>query len=180
MLDQNTDRMWFVIGAVIVGAAIIFIANGSLPTLFASVADTFEGSSAQATEVIDSMGRNLLDMYPIHEGSYIHNVSGNLAHDHPFHAVSDFMSITPGETYAFKTSYDNDVRVAYYDSARNMLVMNYERISADYKETVAPMNAAYVRVSGRYMENKYNYLFAYHDEWWFGTLLDYELTFKED
>ena len=27
MLDQNTDRMWFVIGAVLIGAAIIFAAN---------------------------------------------------------------------------------------------------------------------------------------------------------
>ena len=53
MLDQNTDRMWFVIGAVIVGAAIIFIANGSLPTLFASITDTFQEQSDSATEAID-------------------------------------------------------------------------------------------------------------------------------
>ena len=59
MLDQNTDRMWFVIGAVIVGAAIIFIANGSLPTLFASVSDSFEESSAKATEVVEDMSPNV-------------------------------------------------------------------------------------------------------------------------
>ena len=58
MLDQNTDRMWFVIGAVIVGAAIIFIANGSLPTLFASVADTFEGASEASQEVIGDIHPN--------------------------------------------------------------------------------------------------------------------------
>lgn len=43
MLDQNTDRMWYVIGAVLVGAAIILIANGTLPQMFASVTDSFEG-----------------------------------------------------------------------------------------------------------------------------------------
>ena len=55
MLDQNTDRMWFVIGAVIVGAAIIFIANGTLPTLFASVKDTFSDSADGALEVVETI-----------------------------------------------------------------------------------------------------------------------------
>ena len=67
MLDQNTDRMWFVIGAVIVGAAIIFIANGTLPTLFASVADSFEESSAESTAVIDEMVPNTGRIYVYHE-----------------------------------------------------------------------------------------------------------------
>ena len=55
MLDQNTDRMWFVIGAVIVGAAIIFIANGTLPTLFASVSESFEEATTKGTSVIDEI-----------------------------------------------------------------------------------------------------------------------------
>ena len=59
MLDQNTDRMWFVIGAVIVGAAIIFIANGTLPTLFASVSDTFKDASVDATDVVSEMEPNV-------------------------------------------------------------------------------------------------------------------------
>ena len=62
MLDQNTDRMWFVIGAVIVGAAIIFIANGSLPTLFASVADTFKNASVEALHIIDGLQEELVDV----------------------------------------------------------------------------------------------------------------------
>lgn len=44
MLDQNTDRMWYVIGAVIVGAALIFILNGTFPSLFASVGESFNGA----------------------------------------------------------------------------------------------------------------------------------------
>ena len=37
MLDQNTDRMWYVIGAVLIGAAIIFGASTMFPSAFASV-----------------------------------------------------------------------------------------------------------------------------------------------
>ena len=39
MLDQNTDRMWYVIGAVLIGAAIIFGMNTLMPNAFASVGD---------------------------------------------------------------------------------------------------------------------------------------------
>lgn len=34
MLDQNTDRMWFVIGALVVGAGIILLANKTIPEIF--------------------------------------------------------------------------------------------------------------------------------------------------
>lgn len=37
MLDQNTDRMWFVIGALVVGAGIILLANNMVPDMFAKV-----------------------------------------------------------------------------------------------------------------------------------------------
>lgn len=36
MLDQNTDRMWFVIGALVVGAGIILLANKAIPEIFAN------------------------------------------------------------------------------------------------------------------------------------------------
>ena len=55
MLDQNTDRMWYVIGAVIVGAALIFLMNGAFPTLFANIGATFEGKVAQTTEMTDGI-----------------------------------------------------------------------------------------------------------------------------
>jgi len=41
MLDQNTDRMWYVIGAVLIGAAIILGMNTLLPNAFASVSHNF-------------------------------------------------------------------------------------------------------------------------------------------
>lgn len=56
MLDQNTDRMWYVIGAVIVGAAIIFLVNSSFPQLFASVGDTFKEKTEESMKVVDNTG----------------------------------------------------------------------------------------------------------------------------
>lgn len=55
MLDQNTDRMWYVIGAVIIGAAIILILNGTMPNLFASVAETFETKTEEVTGSVDQL-----------------------------------------------------------------------------------------------------------------------------
>lgn len=58
MLDQNTDRMWYVIGAVILGAAIILILNGTAPELFASVGDTFSTKTEEVTQIVDHMAVN--------------------------------------------------------------------------------------------------------------------------
>lgn len=54
MLDQNTDRMWYVIGAVLIGAAIIFGMNTFMPSAFASVGNMFEGTADNATIIIQS------------------------------------------------------------------------------------------------------------------------------
>ena len=65
MLDQNTDRMWFVIGALVVGAGIILLANKAMPEIFASVAETFSEQTEQSTEVVESIVPrvNLLSEY---------------------------------------------------------------------------------------------------------------------
>jgi len=41
MLDQNTDRMWFVIGALVVGAGIILLANSLFPKMFDNITKSF-------------------------------------------------------------------------------------------------------------------------------------------
>lgn len=68
MLDQNTDRMWYVIGAVIVGAALIFIMNGSVPSIFASVSDIFRDKTDETNSIVEEIvmpemgdGINLLE-----------------------------------------------------------------------------------------------------------------------
>ena len=47
--------MWYVIGAVIVGAALIFLMNGTFPSLFANVGETFEDKVEQSTEMTDGI-----------------------------------------------------------------------------------------------------------------------------
>ena len=41
LLDQNTDRMWYVIGALVVGAGIILLLNDNLPDIFGKVVGSF-------------------------------------------------------------------------------------------------------------------------------------------
>lgn len=80
MLDQNTDRMWYVIGAVIVGAAIIALVNGSLPQLFANVTDSFEGVSNQTLVEVNS-GNVLYDGGETVSNEKYHMHTYDLVHD---------------------------------------------------------------------------------------------------
>lgn len=72
MLDQNTDRMWFVIGALVVGAGIILLANKTMPQLFASVADTFKEKTDEVTTVMDDM--------ELHKSNYITDFTARSYH----------------------------------------------------------------------------------------------------
>ena len=54
MLDQNSDRMWYVIGALVVGAGIILLANKTFPQLFAKTSEAFGGVSNAAIEEINN------------------------------------------------------------------------------------------------------------------------------
>lgn len=42
MLDQNTDRTWWMIGAVIVGAVMVGLARYLFPEVFESVVEVFK------------------------------------------------------------------------------------------------------------------------------------------
>ena len=55
MLDQNTDRMWFVIGALVVGAGIILLANQLFPTMFNKITDSFSGVVGKGTTQVDGI-----------------------------------------------------------------------------------------------------------------------------
>ncbi len=57
MLDQNTDRMWYVIGAIVIGAVIIASMMTVSPTSFEAVSDLFSGQLATTGGYID---RNLV------------------------------------------------------------------------------------------------------------------------
>lgn len=53
MLDQNTDRMWFVIGALVVGAGIILLANNLLPKMFGDISETMANVVDDASGLLD-------------------------------------------------------------------------------------------------------------------------------
>ena len=56
MLDQNTDRMWYVIGAVLIGAAIILAANSLFPGMFENITNSFSELLGNATDKIGDAG----------------------------------------------------------------------------------------------------------------------------
>lgn len=64
MLDQNTDRMWFVIGALVIGAGIILLANKTMPELFAKVGRTFDKVTDEGID-----GASELAVYTAEEAS---------------------------------------------------------------------------------------------------------------
>lgn len=51
MLDQNTDRIYWTIGAVIVAGALIVIANKMFPQFFQNIITVFQGKLAEAQEI---------------------------------------------------------------------------------------------------------------------------------
>ena len=67
MLDQNTDRMWYVIGAVLIGAAIIFGMNTLMPEAFANVSDNFNLITSTIGKNINMYGKRkeLIKVYTL-------------------------------------------------------------------------------------------------------------------
>ena len=173
MLDQNTDRMWFVIGAVIVGAAIIFIANGTIPEIFASVTDTFKQSSDMATSEIDWRMANRINAYDYTEHYFLNEGTGSIRPDDggEYYATSGFFKVEGGVDYIFTAPKETaNKRIVYYDSDKNR-IEGYLAPSYRSKElrTTAPDNAEYARVSTsftKYINN--SELYSPVDTWWFG------------
>lgn len=51
MLDQNTDRTWWMIGAVIVGALLVGAAKLAFPHIFEEVMSFFTGQLGEGSEL---------------------------------------------------------------------------------------------------------------------------------
>lgn len=113
MLDQNTDRMWYVIGAVIIGAAIILILNGTMPQLFASVAETFEDKTDDVSSAVSDMdmavgsGENLLlgtsDDWVDYPGLFQH--AGGVGQSSAYRLIAD-MGLAPGDMVTFSGDFN--------------------------------------------------------------------------
>ena len=185
MLDQNTDRMWYVIGAVIVGAAIILILNGTMPQIFASVADTFSEKTEDVTEITDGImpqvhATNLLNVDTITYGIWIDQELGIEQGDNfrlaDSYASSDYIPVEPGEKYLFEMQRGtivHNLRVVYFDAGYNYISGQVSATSSESEFlTVAPSSAAFARISAPFEKfpAPHTHPFAPIDEWWFGKV----------
>src|SRR5699024_6998345 len=102
MLDQNTDRMWYVIGAVLIGAAIIFGMNTLMPEAFASVGDMLTGVtddiSAELSSKLPNANPNLYSA-----GDYYYTGEargyGTTIGDRPESLIQTNIEVEPNTTY---------------------------------------------------------------------------------
>lgn len=108
MLDQNTDRMWYVIGALVVGAGIILLANKTIPEIFASVGgmmndliDVIPDGSSKRVAISDlPQDYNLISQDNIENGTF-NWINGGLApgEDRQFERMIEPVSVQPNSDY---------------------------------------------------------------------------------
>jgi len=149
MLDQNTDRMWYVIGAVVLGAGILLLLNSTALDLFAQVTGTFGQVTNTATEAAGNIhsswnlvaGRSNQDGYVVtyREGDQkddglvegdvrvTYHPSGQVTHSHvanvPVEPNTTYLFTGPEGVYA--------PRVGFYDEQGNTIGTLFNTIDAD-------------------------------------------------
>lgn len=159
MLDQNTDRLWYVIGAVLVGAAIILLLNGTAPDLFAQVAGAYEDLTEDATSGAESLmddgskgtngtpiaqldqGADMISRDNMEIGSF-NFFNGDLkpANKNQFERMIDPVPVTPNTKYYISYELEShvpdgwgtEVAWVYYDQEGNPISGN--GIYSHYKE----------------------------------------------
>ena len=183
MLDQNTDRMWYVIGAVIVCAAIIFLLNSTMPNLFASVGDTFTNKTEEVTDLVPDIGNemtdgvmpeipNLLKSASVVEGRYVSHADGSVAvtETSANDALSDYIPVQAGKQYTFlMPRMGGHLRVVYYDADHVFITGKYRRELSRLTST-APVGAKYARVSAKFEMSDIHPYAVPVEEWWYGVL----------
>ena len=157
MLDQNTDRMWYVIGALVVGAGIILLANKTMPEVFANITKTFKDTTDSATSAIADMtiyqatdGINRVDKYTSNKAIYWRN--GEEDDSDPYwyegDVLVDFIAVKPGEKYKVwidpldPSVYTNTFRGGYYYNKDKEYIGSYYMQGIN-KVIVPNANASY-------------------------------------
>ena len=164
MLDQNTDRMWYVIGAVLIGAAIIFGANSLYPSAFASVTGLMSDLTSEAGS---SFGVNLFNMETANKGVVL-SMNGEYF-ETPTHSLSDLIRVEPGETYVFKTEgTSHNKRITYHYQNGDYIPDSGVLLRDNHYElrSTVPMDAYYARISTNHLPSGHRA--APLTEWWFG------------
>lgn len=158
MLDNNTDRMWYVIGAVIVGAALILVMNLSMPELFAAVGETFEEKTEDVLAVVEGIYPqapepapvNLINTSTLTMRYLIKHWSGELTDDSggEWYATTDYMKVDPKYDYVLfaEEGLLLGVRIVFFDSNKEVVDGWYVEETTS-KSVELPQDTVYVRIS---------------------------------
>lgn len=173
MLDQNTDRMWYVIGALVVGAGIILLANKAMPEVFANITKTFKDTTDEVTSEVDLIGskdalHNGMVNKTYYRKGYVSISNGQLI-ENSYRYSTHYIPVETGATRVSITQHgDSDLsysnlRMNAYDESQQFISNTfYEDFGLDEMKTYyLPEGTAYI-VFG-----------------WMDMTLDYEIVFSE-
>lgn len=189
MLDQNTDRMWYVIGAVIIGAAIILILNGTMPQIFASVAESFDGAADKSTELAgyaaDTSGvpyelqqHNVIRDIPFSDGYFNYLTGEPSGVGNHFQMMTDLVPVEPNTEYYAQSNLPYDASIwrnfeiawIYYDASGTVIPGSN---AYNTKSTIitTPSNATHIKLRFGYpvynekpVFNRPGYVFAKYSD----------------
>ena len=130
MLDQNTDRMWFVIGALVVGAGIILLANKTIPEIF--------GNTVSAMNNIVTAEFGNPNLLKDSAKEIMVTNSGNSSYALNYHDPDLIEPLVEGETYTISfyarspiaTQFNKGI---FINEGTKDIPMNDTSISPDYK-----------------------------------------------
>lgn len=148
MLDQNTDRMWFVIGALVVGAGIILLANKTMPEVFASVGGMFDDviSMIEAEQQLADLEDTFAKGYWEDGGLYASN-GQELNGEHWYRARIRHKDHYPIDMVnSFEISFNHELYrlyAAYYDE--NYVQVGFTGWKASNVVVDVPNDAKYIR-----------------------------------
>src|SRR5699024_8856545 len=124
MLDQNTDRMWYVIGAVLIGAAIIFGMNTLMPEAFASVGSSFN-------DVIDVISNNVKNIAEEDNPNNLLDLNSIRNHSAATHKIKS--NINLGRYYEVRSS--SNVSGIHFGPKENLTIGETYKVSVKVRST---------------------------------------------
>ena len=193
MLDQNTDRMWYVIGAILLGAAIIFGASTMFPRAFASVGGMMSGviGNIHLLEDVDDDisdmdffeldGYNMISDATFINGYFNYTSGGGTNTDSYFRQLDGFIDVDPNTDYLiatnlpYDTSIERGLEIAWvYRDENNQIVRGNNKHNKSIVKITTPANAHYIRVRFGYPQRS-DYSHSFDGAlYFFGRYDDYD------
>lgn len=151
MLDQNTDRMWYVIGAVLIGAAIIFGMNTLMPEAFASVGGSFN-------DVIDVISNNVKNIAEEDNPNNLLNLNSIRNHSAATHKIKS--NINLGQYYEVTSSWD--ASGIHFGPKENLIIGETYKVSVKVRST-SDNTDLYIALNDIVLAEAEEYMIS--DEW---------------